>query len=384
MKLHANAALSLKGRRRMVLEVVERGRTVTEAAEAAGVSERTCSKWVAATGREGEPGLLDRSSAPLRVHNRTDEQTVRLLRRVAAAAVHRPGAGRPAGHAAVDGHGCLETGRDGQARPARSRARSPLRARAARRADPRRRQEARPHQGGAGKRVTGRAHTGPDDRQRRRSSRRDRLDAVHVAIDDATRLAYAEVLPDEKAHTAVGFLAPRDRASSNATASPSSVSSQTTDRPTSPPFTRSPAALGIRHLRTRPYRPQTNGKAERFIRTMLTAGPTAHLQPQARTHRALDGWLYDYNHRRRHQALGRKTPITRLNNLHATYGSTGPRVRRRGNRIVGYHFHAEYDGRSADAGRGPGPLKSTWQAVAGMAMDDKGSSLSAGARFYWS
>src|SRR4051812_46948634 len=79
MKLHANAALSRNGRKKMVLAVVEGGRSLTQAAEAAGVSERTCSKWVARYLAEGEAGLLDRSSAPHRVHNRTEERTVQLL-----------------------------------------------------------------------------------------------------------------------------------------------------------------------------------------------------------------------------------------------------------------------------------------------------------------
>src|SRR3954452_23111240 len=79
MKLHANAALSLNGRRRMVREVVEQGRSVTQAAEAAGVSDRTCAKWVRRFRFEGDAGLRDRSSAPHRVANRTDEKTVALL-----------------------------------------------------------------------------------------------------------------------------------------------------------------------------------------------------------------------------------------------------------------------------------------------------------------
>src|SRR5581483_10151084 len=79
MKLHGNAALSLNGRRRLVRMVIEQGRPITEAALAAGVSERTCSKWVARYWADGELGLLDRSSAPARVHNRTDEQLVELL-----------------------------------------------------------------------------------------------------------------------------------------------------------------------------------------------------------------------------------------------------------------------------------------------------------------
>jgi transposase InsO family protein len=79
-------------------------------------------------------------------------------------------------------------------------------------------------------------------------------------------------------------------------------------------------ALGLRHLRTRPYRPQTNGKAERFIRTLLGGwayGPIYGTNTE-RT-KALDGWLYHYNHRRRHSALSHQPPITRLNNLLGTY-----------------------------------------------------------------
>ena len=78
--------------------------------------------------------------------------------------------------------------------------------------------------------------------------------------------------------------------------------------------------LGVRHLRTRPRRPHTNGKAERFIRTMLAGWAYGAIYGSSRERTAaLDGWLWRYNHHRRHQALGRQTPITRLNNLLGSY-----------------------------------------------------------------
>jgi transposase len=79
MRLHANARLSLIRRRELVFEVIEGGRALTEAAEAAGVSARTAAKWVARYRAEGDAGLLDRSSAPLRVHNRTEERTIEVI-----------------------------------------------------------------------------------------------------------------------------------------------------------------------------------------------------------------------------------------------------------------------------------------------------------------
>ncbi len=181
-------------------------------------------------------------------------------------------------------------------------------------------------QGGAGKRVRDglRQHSNP--RPIDAAGVRRKIvgwECVHIAIDDATRLAYAEVLADEKATTAVGFLR---RAIEFYRRHGIQVEQLITDNG-SPyiSFAHATACrlLGIRHLRTRPYRPQTNGKAERFIRTLLGgwAYGAIYRSSNERT-KALDGWLWHYNHHRQHSALNHKTPIARLNertNLLSTY-----------------------------------------------------------------
>jgi transposase InsO family protein len=145
---------------------------------------------------------------------------------------------------------------------------------------------------------------------------------VHIAIDDATRLAYVEVLPDEKASTAVGFLR---RAVAHYAADGATVQRLITDNGSAYRSTIHAIAcrlLGIRHLRTRPYRPQTNGKAERFIRTLLGGwayGAVYHAS--AERNAALAGWLDSYNTRRPHSALSHKPPIARLNELNNVLGS---------------------------------------------------------------
>jgi transposase InsO family protein len=322
MKLHGNAALSLKGRERMVLSVVEHDRSITEAALAAGVSDRTCSKWVARYRAEGPAGLLDRSSAPRHVHNRTDEQTVQLLAALRRLRFTGPEIAdlldRPL--STVSGVlkriGMGKLGRLGQ--------------------EPARRYERQIAGelihidvkklgrivGGSGKRINGGSshYTGSYTDKAGTKRRKAGWDFVHIAIDDATRLAYAEVLPDEKAVTAVAFLR---RAIKHFERYGMTVQELITDNGSayiSTIHAIACRALGIRHLRTRPRRPQTNGKAERFIRTMLSgwAYGAIYASSAERT-AALDGWLWDYNHRRRHQALGRQTPITRLNNLLGTY-----------------------------------------------------------------
>jgi len=323
MKLHANAALSFRQRQRMALRVVDQGWSLTEAAEAAEVSGRTASKWVARFRAQGPTGLLDRSSAPHRVANRTDQRTteaITALRRLRMSApeiaelLHRP---LSTVSAVLKRLGMGKLGRLGL-EPAQ------------------RYERARPGelihidvkklgriQGGAGKRITGGHSHYNRTFTDREGKRRNTVgwECVHIAIDDATRLAYAEVLDDERATTAIGFLR---RALAHFSRHGFRVERLLTDNG-SPYISKVHAiacrALGIRHLRTRPRRPQTNGKAERFIRTMLAgwAYSGAVYGSSAERSAALDGWLWHYNNRRPHSAIGREPPISRLNNLLGSY-----------------------------------------------------------------
>jgi hypothetical protein len=139
---------------------------------------------------------------------------------------------------------------------------------------------------------------------------------VHVAIDDATRLAYIEVLTDEKALTATGFLR---RAVAHFASYGINVERLITDNGSayrSAIHAIACRTLGVRHLRTRPYRPQTNGKAERFIRTLLGGWAYGAIyRDSAERNAALAGWLDFYNRRRPHGALSHKPPIAHLNEL---------------------------------------------------------------------
>jgi transposase InsO family protein len=322
MKLHANAALSLNQRRRLAARVVEQGWTLTEAAAAAEVSVRCARKWVRRYRADGEGGLRDRSSAPRVVANRTDERRVEAiaaLRRVRftgpeIAEILQMALSTVSGILTRIGLGKL--GRLGL-EPAE------------------RYERARPgelvhvdvkklgriivpgHRLTGNRRQGGRATTYTPDGRRIGDAG---WEFVHIAIDDCTRLAYAEVLPDEKATTAIGFLR---RALAFYHRHGITVERLLTDNGAayrSSVHAIACRALHIRHLRTRPRRPQTNGKAERFIRTMLAgwAYGALYRNSQERT-AALDGWLWHYNHRRRHSALGHHPPITRVTNLLGSY-----------------------------------------------------------------
>jgi transposase InsO family protein len=317
MKVHANAPLGPKGRLTMVVRVVEDGWSLMQAAAAAGVSDRTCAKWVARYRREGQAGLLDRSSAPRSIPHRTPDELVevivvlRRLRMTAAEIAFCLAMALSTVSAVLQRVGLGKL----------SRLEPP---------EPPNRYERR-HPGelihidvkklgrihrGAGHRMLGR---GPG---RHGGKGRAGWEFVHVCVDDATRLAYVEVLGDEQARTAVGFLR---RAIAFYAAHGITVERVMTDNGSayrSAIHAFACHAMGLRHLRTRPYRPRTNGKAERFIRTLLAgwAYGAIYATSADRT-AALDGWLWTYNHRRPHGALSHKPPIARLNELNNLAGS---------------------------------------------------------------
>jgi transposase InsO family protein len=139
---------------------------------------------------------------------------------------------------------------------------------------------------------------------------------VHVCVDDATRFAYVEVLSDERAATAAGFLRRAVRFFARHGVTVERVLTDNGNAYRSAVHAIACRALGLKHLRTRPYRPQTNGKAEQFIRTMLggRAYGAVYRNSAERT-AALEGWLWRYNYRRKHGALGRRPPAARLAEL---------------------------------------------------------------------
>ena len=323
MKLHANAALSLNKRRCLVQRIVDQDWSLTKAAEAAEVSEPTARKWVARYLAEGEAGLLDRPSAAHQVHNRTPEDRIAVI-----CALRRL---RMTGQEIAE---CLEMAettvsgiltRSGLGRLGRLGM------------EPAQRYErSRPGElihidvkklgrieRGAGHRATGRRHYTPrlTDRAGRRRGTTG-WEFVHVCVDDATRFAYVEVLADERASTAAGFLGRAVKFFARHGVCVEAVMTDNGSAYRSAIHAIACRALGLKHLRTRPYRPQTNGKAERFIRTMLGGWAYGAIyRSSAERTAALEGWLWRYNYRRKHGALGRRPPAARLAELNNALGS---------------------------------------------------------------
>jgi transposase InsO family protein len=299
--------------------VVDEGLTVTAAAAVVGVSVRCARKWVGRYRLDGVAGLCDRSSAPRRVANRTPQDRVeaivklRRLRFTAAEIAETLGMALSTVSGILTRSGMGKLGRIGLEQPVRY-------------------ERSRPGElvhidvkklgrivGGAGKRVGGQGSS-PYNPEYTDAAGRVRntvgWEFVHIAVDDYSRFAYAEVLNDEKTSTAIAFL---QRAIAFYRRHGIKVERILTDNGSCYRATRHALAcrrLRIRHLRSRPYRPQTNGKAERFIRTLLAGWAYGAIYGSSRERTAaLDGWLWHYNHRRRHSALGHQPPITRTNLL---------------------------------------------------------------------
>jgi transposase InsO family protein len=318
MKLHANARTCPNSRALIARRVLDEGWSLRAAAEAAGVSEPTARKWVRRYAA-GE-ALIDRSSAPARIPHRTrprQVEAIRALRRLRMTAaeiaellemalstvslwLRRIGLGRRSRLAPPEPPNRYERRRPGELVHVDIKKLGRILA--------------------AGHRVTG-------SKRLQRSHRVDGVmrglagwEFVHVCIDDHSRLAYVEVLGGEDATTAIGFLR---RALAWFAERGVVVERVMTDNGSAYRSHAHAAAcreLGLRHLRTRPYRPRTNGKAERFIQTLLREWAYGRIYGTSAERIAqLPRWLEHYNFRRPHGSLGHRAPATRVNNLVGNY-----------------------------------------------------------------
>ena len=313
---HRNARLTHFGRLLLVQRITELGWPPAQAAESLGVSRATAYKWLARYRTQGQAGLADRSSRPRHCPHALPAAQVRRV--LAARRRHRHGPHRLAwrlGMARSTIYGVLR--RHGMSRLADTDRASGVVVRYQR------------EQPGElvhlDVKKLGRIPEGGGHRAHGRAPRRQRgigYDYVHSAVDDRSRVAFSQLLPDESAATAALFLC--EAASffadhgvviervltDNAKAYTQSIL-----------FAETAAGLGIRLKRIRPYRPQTNGKVERFNRTLLEEWAYARLyRSNAERRRAFTRWLRFYNQRRPHTSLDGLTPMEVLvNNVHGNH-----------------------------------------------------------------
>lgn len=314
MKLHANARTCPKSRR-LLVDRLEGGWSLTAAAEAAGVSERTAAKWLARWRAEGGAGLLDRSSAPRTRPTRLPADRVEAIEALRRLRMTAAEIAEALGMALSTVSRWLKKIGLGK----RSRLEPPE--------PPNRYERKRPGElihvdvkklgriVVPGHRVTGnrRVRAGRSGARRLGTAG---WEFVHVCVDDATRLAYVEVLGDEKGATAAGFLRRAGDWFGGMGITVERVLSDNGACYRSGAHAEACAELGMRHLFTRPYRPRTNGKAERFIQTLTNRWAYGAIYgSSAERTAALSGWLTHYNFTRRHGSLGHKAPAARLAEL---------------------------------------------------------------------
>jgi transposase InsO family protein len=305
MNIHKNARLTPIGRERLVQAVLS-GQTPEAAAHAAGVCPRTARKWIARFKAEGRAGLMDRSSRPKRLYRPTPaaivEQVEALRRqRFTGKQIATELAVSPATVSRILRRLGLNRMRDLEP------------------AEPVRRYE-RAHPGEmihidikklgrfekVGHRITG-------DRTGQSNSRGVGWEFVHVCIDDASRVAFSQIFPDEKAVSAIAFL--RAVVAYYKSLGITVIRVMTDNGSCYKAFAFRDACrqLGLKHIRTKPYTPKTNGKAERFIQTALREWAYAQAYPTSeRRAEELPIWLHRYNWHRPHGGIKSKTPISRL------------------------------------------------------------------------
>lgn len=316
MKLHGNARTCPNSRRLLVDRVSDQFWSVASAAEAAGISERTAYRWLARWREQGADGLSDRSSAPRRIPHRTPAdrvQAIEALRRLhmtaaeiaevlsmalstVSAVLKRIGLGKRSRLTPPEPPNRYERKRAGELihLDIKKLGRISIR--------------------GAGHRVNG--HRGSQFRVGPKRLGATGWEFVHVAVDDATRLAYAEVLQDERGATATAFLRRAVAWFQSFGITVERVLSDNGACYRSRLHALALTELGIRHLFTRPYRPRTNGKAERFIQTLTHRWAYGAIYGSSAERTAtLPGWLTHYNFTRPHGSLSHKPPGTRLREL---------------------------------------------------------------------
>jgi transposase InsO family protein len=309
MNVHKNARLTPCGRALMVSRIVDLGWSVTASAQAAGVSDRTCYKWLARLRAAPGEDFCDLSSAPRRRPHAVSQERVADIERLRRRRMSGPRI------AATLGLACSTVGltlrRLGLGRLSALDPKPPAV----------RYERSAPGElihldiktlgkiDGVGHRITGQ-HAG------HHRARGVGYEHLHVAIDDASRLAYTEILPSLGQQDACGFL---ERALAWYARLGVKVERVMTDNGSAYRSKQFAAALRkgeARHLRTRPYTPRTNGKAERFIQTSLREW--AYAKPYASSQQRSDAikpWIDSYNLNRPHAGIGRLSPWPRLNNL---------------------------------------------------------------------